>query len=158
MYFHYHCDLYNKRNPFAAKLLFFGISGLCQLNPCLGLPSELHQLYQLCRQGGTGAGPAGTVSREGGPGGTLSAGLSGSLFQAYLYWTLDQKAFRLACKKQLKCIQKSHPVKQMHGVCTSWLTTLTLLMCGYICIRIGTIYLLVWEASLSSVNGKQEGF
>lgn len=83
-------------------LLFFGISGLCQLKPCSGLSPELHQLYQLCGQGGTGASPAGTVDREGGPDGTLSAVLSGSSFQAYLYWTLDQKAF---------CYIKMYPEK-----------------------------------------------
>lgn len=80
-----------------------------------------------------GASPAGTIGREGGPDGTLSAVLSGSLFQAYLYWTLDREAFCLACKKQLKCIPKSHRVKQMHEV-HIWLTTLIFFMCVCICI------------------------
>lgn len=116
VYCHYHCHLYNKCNPFAATLLLFSISGLCQLKLHLGLSSELHQLYQLCGQGGTGTSPAGTVGRKGGPDGTLSAVLSGSSFQAHLYWTLDQKAFFffffcLACKMQLKCTQRSHLVK-----------------------------------------------
>jgi len=116
VYFSYHCDLYNKCNPFAARLLFFGILGLCQLKPCLGLSLELHQLYQLCGQGSAGASSTGAVGDGGGPDGTLSAILSGSSFQADLYWTVGQKSFCLACKKQLKCFRKSHTVKRMHEV------------------------------------------
>lgn len=65
--FRYHCDSYNQPKPFAATLLFFGVSGFCQLKPRLGLSSELHQLYQLCGQVGTRTSPTGTFGCKSDP-------------------------------------------------------------------------------------------
>lgn len=79
--------------------------------------------------GGTGVSPAVTIGHRGGPDDTLSAVLSGSSLQAYLYWIMGQKAFYLSCKKQLKWMQKSHPIKGMCEVHISWLTALMFFMC-----------------------------
>lgn len=90
------------------------------LSQALMLTIRLCQAYQLCRFGDTAASLIGTIIGKDGSGGTSSILLGSSQLLSSLpalalqSCTVYRRSFCLACRKQLRHTQQSHPAQGAH--------------------------------------------